>query len=111
MLCALCFRLLVFGLWSLVFAIRGRFRSQVPPRSKAEDLKPKDPRPKAKGQRPKYKAQSTKTVFLLKLFQKPDVVLEKQADVVKFVHQRAHAIDAEAKSKTGKLFRIDAGCA
>ena len=30
---------------------------------------------------------------LLKLLQKPDVVLEEQSNVVKLIHQRAHAID------------------
>ena len=103
-LCALCFRLLVFGLWSLQSAVALGLKF-------LPGQRPKTLKPKTQDQRPKTKDQSTKTVFLLKLFQKPDVVLEKQADVVKFVHQRAHAIDAKAKSKTGKLFRIDAGCA
>src|SRR5215213_2205439 len=43
---------------------------------------------------------------LLKLFQEPDVVLEKQANVVELIHQRAHAIDSQTKRKPRILLRI-----
>ena len=45
---------------------------------------------------------------LLKLFQEPDIVLEEQPDVVELVHQRAHAVDSEAKREPGILLWIDA---
>ena len=45
---------------------------------------------------------------LLEFFQETHIVLEQQPYVVELVHQPAHAIDAETKSETGILLRIDA---
>src|SRR6185369_4596858 len=44
---------------------------------------------------------------LLKLFQEPHIVLEQQPYIVELVHQPAHAIDAETKSESRILLRID----
>src|SRR6185369_5256298 len=44
---------------------------------------------------------------LLEFFQKPHIVLKQQPYVVELVHQPAHPIDAEAKSESGILLRID----
>ena len=45
----------------------------------------------------------------IELLQKPDVVLEKQPDIVQPVHQRTHPVDSQAERKAGIDFRIDAG--
>jgi hypothetical protein len=45
---------------------------------------------------------------LLKLFQKPHIVLKKQTYVVEFVHQPAHAIDTKPESESGILLRVNA---
>ncbi len=46
---------------------------------------------------------------LIKLFQEAYVVFEQQADVVEFVHESNHAVDAKAKSEAGKLIKIYPG--
>lgn len=45
--------------------------------------------------------------MLLKLLQKSDVVFEHQANVVEFVHQRAHSFQPEAEGKARKDLRVN----
>jgi hypothetical protein len=79
----------------------------------------KSKKAKSKEQSSKYKVQkatdheplTTDSFFLIKLLQKPHVVLEQETNVIQFVHQSAHAVDAESKGKAGKFFRIDTGAA
>ena len=44
---------------------------------------------------------------LLEFFQETHIVLEQQPYIVELVHQPAHAIDAETKSESRILLRID----
>src|SRR6266498_439929 len=93
-----CFALCasVFGFWSLVFD-RTKDSLQNCNSTPAREAKTKNQRPK--------------TICLIKLFQKAHVILEEQTNVVESVHQRYHAVNSQAKSKSGKLGRIDASSA
>src|SRR5215471_17003414 len=43
----------------------------------------------------------------MKLFQEPHVILKQQPNIIQAVHQSAHAIDSEPKSKAGVFMWID----
>src|SRR6266404_5948913 len=46
---------------------------------------------------------------LSELFQKPDIVLEQEPNVVQLINSRAGAVDPQAKGKAGELFRVHVG--
>jgi len=48
---------------------------------------------------------------LRKLLQKPNVVLEKEPNIVKRVHECAHPIDSETERETRKLLWVDSHAA
>jgi hypothetical protein len=91
-------RSLVFGLGPLAFAKSYEIRKASPFRGVCDSA-----------QKSKTKDQRPKTIFLIKLFQKANVVFEKESDVIEAVHERTHPIDPKPKRKSRIDFRVNSG--